>query len=117
MDAQQVGTRGEDCAARYLVDHGYDVLARNWRCRHGEIDMIVGAADLVVFVEVKTRTGYGFGGPWHAVPPSKQARIRRLAAAWLAERDGPWRPVRFDVVCVMLEPGLPPSVTHLQDAF
>ena len=117
MDAQRGGSRGEDCAARYLVDHGYDVLARNWRCRHGEIDMIVGAADAVVFVEVKTRTGYGFGGPWSAVPPSKQARIRRLAAAWLAERDGPWRPVRFDVVCVMLEPGLPPSITHLRDAF
>lgn len=117
MDAQRVGARGEDCAARYLVDQGYNVLARNWRCRYGEIDLIVGAADSVVFVEVKSRTGYGFGGPWYAVSSDKQARIRRLATAWLAERDGPRLPVRFDVVCVMLEPGLPPSVTHLPDAF
>lgn len=117
MDAQQVGSRGEDRAARYLVDLGYNVLARNWRCRHGEIDLIVGDGDVVAFVEVKTRTGYGFGGPWYAVPARKQGRIRRLAAAWLADRDGPWTPVRFDVVCVMLEPGLPASVTHIQDAF
>lgn len=117
MDRRERGIRGERYAADFLADRGYDLLARNWRCRYGEIDLIATDQETVVFVEVKTRGGYDFGGPWEAVTPAKQNRIRRLASIWLAERQGSWVPVRFDVVGVMLEAGIPPSITHLEGVF
>ncbi|MEY4174333.1 MAG: hypothetical protein RI900_1498 [Actinomycetota bacterium] len=83
------------------MGHGYRVLARNWRCPLGEIDLVLGAPSLVVFCEVKARAGDGFGGPAAAVDNAKQRRIRRVAAAWLAvNRPGPVQ-VRFDVVTLV----------------
>jgi putative endonuclease len=81
------------------------VLARNWRCREGELDLITRAGATLVFCEVKTRSGARFGEPAEAVSRTKQARIRRLAARWLQEhreRLGP-RPavLRFDVVAIL----------------
>jgi putative endonuclease len=77
------------------------VVARNWRCRDGEIDLILRAGRVIVFCEVKARTSDAFGSAVEAVVAPKQARIRRLAARWLAEWDGPRpRQIRFDVVGV-----------------
>ena len=87
--------------------HGYEVLARNWRCTAGEIDLILTAPGVVVFCEVKARASSEFGGPEGAVGWAKQRRLRRLAAAWLAEfRPAgmlPGQPceVRFDVAAVV----------------
>ena len=69
------------------------ILARNWRCRYGELDVIATdpSGRTLVFVEVKTRTGDGFGGLPEAVTAAKVKRIRRLAALWLAEQDDPGR--------------------------
>src|SRR3954464_14821429 len=78
-----LGRRGEDLAARYLTDLGYRILARNWRCRSGEIDLV--AADLepgrrtIVFCEVKTRSGLGFGDPLEAITWAKGRRLGRPA--------------------------------------
>jgi putative endonuclease len=81
------------------------VLDRNWRCSQGELDVIARRGPTVVFCEVKTRSGPGFGLPVEAVNPAKQARIRRLAARWLAEHRAGLgsRPVelRFDVVAIL----------------
>ena len=78
------------------------MVARNWRCRGGELDLVVRRGRTIVFCEVKTRTTDGFGVPAEAVGRTKQARIRRLAARWL-EEEGLVRPrqIRFDVVAIL----------------
>src|SRR6202035_5508011 len=87
-----LGTAGEDRAEAWYRAQGYDVLDRNWRGRDGELDLVLGLRRTVVFCEVKARSGTAFGVPAEAVSPTKQARIRRLAARWLRERpDGPAR--------------------------
>ena len=77
-------------------------MARNWRCRDGELDLIVRQGRIFVFCEVKARTTDAFGIPAEAVTRTKQARIRRLAARWL-EEDAPVRPreIRFDVAAIL----------------
>ena len=93
-----LGRAGEDRAARYFEDHGYTVLARNWRCREGEIDLVVARGDAVVVVEVKTRSGEGFGHPFEAIDARKRTRLWRLA--WLAaHRDAvQGRRLRIDAI-------------------
>jgi putative endonuclease len=95
------GTFGEDRVARWYEAQGYEILARNWRSRTGELDLVVGRGWLVVFCEVKARATEAFGSPLEAVTPAKQARLRRLAAEWLAAHGGGGREVRFDVASVL----------------
>jgi putative endonuclease len=93
---------GEDAAAVWYQAHHYEVVARNWRCREGEIDLIVRQGRMFVFCEVKARTTDAFGVPAEAVTKTKQARIRRLAARWLAEAAPVRaREIRFDVVSIL----------------
>ena len=97
-----LGARGEEIAAAWYEARGYEVVTRNWRCREGEIDLIVRSAGTYVFCEVKTRTTDAFGAPVEAVTRTKQMRVRRLAARWL-EEEAPVRPreIRFDVASVL----------------
>jgi putative endonuclease len=97
-----LGRAGESRAAQWYADAGYEVVARNWRCRDGEVDLIARKGRTYVFCEVKTRSSLAFGTPAEAVTRPKQVRIRRLAARWLAEEPSA-RPgiVRFDVVSVL----------------
>ena len=115
----ELGRWGEDLAAEQLAAGGLTVLARNWRCAQGELDLVGVEADgTVVFVEVKTRAGTGFGTPAEAVGWRKSGRIRRLACAWLADHRPPGTTgLRFDVVGIVRRPGAPPEVTHLRGAF
>ena len=89
----ELGALGEQLAVEHLTALGLQILARNWRCRYGELDVIAAdpAARTVIFVEVKTRTGDGFGGLAEAVTPAKVRRLRRLAALWLAAQDAAGR--------------------------
>ncbi|MFF0455551.1 YraN family protein [Nocardia africana] len=112
-----LGAHGEELAAQFLQGAGMRIVERNWRCRYGELDLIVREADTTAFVEVKTRSGLGFGTPAESVTFAKQQRIRRLALLWLAEQSGPWRRVRFDVVSVLLLPGRDPRIEHVRAAF
>ncbi len=116
----ELGASGEELAARWYTDAGYRVLARNWRCREGELDLVVGRGGLAVFCEVKTRRGLNFGLPAEAVTPAKQRRLRRLALRWLVERP-PGEPrfpdLRFDVACVVARPGVAPVVEIIEAAF
>ena len=90
-------------------------MARNWRCRYGELDVIAAeGADRLVFVEVKTRTGDCFGGVAEAVTPQKVRRIRRLAGLWLAGQDSSWSQIRIDVVGVRIGRRRTPEVTHVR---
>ena len=93
---------GEQAAADWYLERGYELVVRNWRCRDGEIDLIVRRGRQFVFCEVKARTTDAFGAPVEAVGRAKQVRLRRLAARWIQE-GAPVRPtgVRFDVVSVL----------------
>jgi putative endonuclease len=110
----ELGRRGEALAAGLLEAAGLRVVARNWRCRQGEIDLVAAGPGLLVFCEVKTRRGNGYGSPAAAVTSAKQARLRRLAAAYLAASPTPPCHVRFDVVAVTWPRGGEPLLDHLQ---
>ncbi|RSM59641.1 YraN family protein [Actinoplanes sp. ATCC 53533] len=116
-ERRAVGAYGERLAERHLVDQGLVVLARNWRCAEGEIDLILRDGDDVVFCEVKTRRGDRFGTPAEAIGPVKVRRLRRLAARWLAETRVRPREVRFDVVAVLPQPRGATVVEHVRAAF
>jgi putative endonuclease len=96
---------------------GFDEVARNWRCRLGEVDLVVARGGLLVFCEVKTRSGAAFGGGYEAVTMAKQQKLRRLAEAFLT--SGPARPesIRFDVASVGLAGAREPDVHLFVDAF
>lgn len=97
-----LGAQGEAIAAQWYEAHGYEVLARNWRRREGEIDLVLRQGSIYVFAEVKTRTTDAFGVPAEAVNRDKQARLHRLAARWLREDSpGPALDIRFDVVSIL----------------
>ena len=96
-----LGTKGEDLVAAWYLANGYQVLDRNWRCRDGELDLVVRLGRTVVFCEVKTRTSDAFGVPAEAVNRRKQQRIRALAARWLQESPSPAGEIRFDVAAVL----------------
>ncbi|MCZ2859871.1 YraN family protein [Blastococcus sp. VKM Ac-2987] len=112
-----LGARGERIAVAFLTDTGLRVLDRNWRCREGELDVVARDRDALVFCEVKTRRGTGYGHPVEAVTPAKQRRLRVLAQRWLAAHDEHAPEVRFDVVGVLVRPERPALVTHLRAAF
>lgn len=116
MTRIQLGAMGEALAVDHLTRMGLRILQRNWRCRYGELDIIArdDAASTVVFVEVKTRTGDGYGGLAHAVTPRKVRRLRRLAGLWLAGQHQRWAAIRIDVIGVRIGRRRTPEITHLQ---
>ena len=120
---RRLGAAGEDRAAAWYVAQGYEVLARNWRCREGEIDLICRTGTTVVVCEVKTRSHRDFGFGAEAVDWRKQARIRAVTAAWIDQECGPEsayrrpRSIRFDIAVVELRAGSRPHIELLQAAF
>lgn len=115
----ELGRRGEDMAAQYLTEQGLVILARNWRCSEGELDIVAtDGVDTVVFCEVKTRSGVGFGTPAEAVTAAKRRRIRRLAFLWMSTiRPRGWPTLRFDVVGIVMSDTAKPELTHFAGAF
>ena len=113
----ELGRRGEECAAQFLAGAGYRVIARNWRCGQGEVDLIVERDGEVVFVEVKTRSNKNFGHPFEAITAPKLARLRRLAAAWCDQTDARPRRIRIDAIAVIAESGAEPVIEHLEGVF
>jgi len=107
--------------AEWYARAGYEVLGRNWRCRDGEIDLVVvDPGGVLVFCEVKTRSSTAFGAPLDAVTAIKQKRLRRLAARWLSQvpsRGATMRPVRFDVAGVMEDHSGALLIEIVDDAF
>ncbi|MGH2707660.1 MAG: YraN family protein [Actinomycetota bacterium] len=110
--AREVQRLGEEAAARYLRRRGWTILARNWRVRVGELDLVVRKAATLVFVEVKTRTSSDFLEPQLGVDFSKQGRLRRVALAYLANEAPRFQDCRFDVISVVLNGGRPRITRH-----
>lgn len=95
------GRRGEEQAARWYEEQGYEVMARNWSCREGELDLVLRRNRTIVFCEVKARASADYGTPAEAVTHSKRTKVRRAAARYL--EDSPVRAarIRFDVAAVL----------------
>lgn len=109
-----VGRYGERVAVAHLEADGMRVLARNWRCPQGEIDVVALDGDCLVVCEVKTRRSPSCGSPAESVTRAKVARLRRLAAAWLAGQDAGYAEVRLDVLSVRCPPRGAAVVAHLR---
>ena len=106
------GRKGERIACRYLLKHGFDILARRYRSRSGELDIIAYEGELLVFLEVKTRSSADFGEPWEFVDWQKQQTLRRAAEDFIADNDLGQYAYRFDIVSV-----LGTEVTLFRNAF
>src|SRR5690554_955219 len=109
-----VGRYGEDLAVQHLEDRGWQIVERNWRGDAGEVDVVAMDGSTLVVVEVKTRSGTGFGHPAEAVTLTKLTRLRRLAGQWLTEHDARVAAVRIDVVAVLVPPAGEIEVEHLR---
>jgi putative endonuclease len=117
-----IGGAGEDAALSEYRRRGYGVLARNWRCRIGELDLVLSRGDTLVFCEVKTRRGGAFGAGYEAVTARKQAKLRAVAQAFLQANPTAHASIRFDVASVSVRAGAGglqdrSSVQLFQDAF
>jgi putative endonuclease len=110
------GRAGEEAAASLYERRGYRLLTRNWRCVAGELDLVLERNGTLVFCEVKTRSGPGYGGGWESVTWEKRRRIRRLAELFLLVTDERPSSVRFDVASVVIAAGSP-AVELFEDAF
>ncbi|HNW58459.1 MAG TPA: YraN family protein [bacterium] len=113
---QRVGRAGEDQAARYLEQQGCTILARNFRTRHGEIDLIARDHQVLLFVEIKTCSADSFGRPESWVTPLKQRRIAGAALTWIHQNHCENQDCRFDVIAIDLRQG-EGGLQHIRDAF
>ncbi|MFC7547650.1 YraN family protein [Plantactinospora sp. GCM10030261] len=114
---QAVGAYGERCAVRHLVEAGMRVVARNWRCDQGELDIVAWDGDVLAFCEVKSRRTETYGTPSEAIVSAKVRRLRRLATRWLQETGAHPREIRFDVLEVFVTGAGAARVEHTRSAF
>lgn len=111
----ELGKQGEEMAAKYLVDLGYEILERNFRYGRDEVDIIAGIEEYIVFVEVKTRANNFLGEPEEAVSNQKQNRIIKVANHYLIENDLD-NEGRFDIFGVIINQNQK-SIKHIKEAF
>lgn len=114
---QELGAAGEKAAAKYLHRRGYKILARNFSCPLGEIDLICYCDDCIVFVEVKTLSDDVAGDPEERITRGKQRRLGRAARWWIDARGRPECAYRFDAVSVVLPAEGSPRIRHIVEAF
>ncbi len=110
-----LGKEGEARAVSFLKEKGFRVLQRNYRTVFGEIDIIAQEGGVLVFIEVKTRSGDLFGYPFEAVDRRKQEKMRKVALCYMKKLRQEV-PARFDVLSIHMEDG-PGSIQHFRDAF
>ncbi|RPI60957.1 MAG: YraN family protein [Planctomycetaceae bacterium] len=120
-----LGPVGEKLACKFLRKAGMKILATNYRCPSGEIDIIAldkstrkaGGCETIVFVEVKTRNNDAYTDPQSAVDSDKRRRIRKAATYYLSTRDTSGFAVRYDIIAIVAKPGQEPKITHIPAAF
>jgi putative endonuclease len=116
MELGGLGGAGERAAGAAYLRRGYRVLARNWRCRLGELDLVLERRGVLVFCEVKSRRGGPFGGGYEAVGWRKRAKLRTVAEAFLQETGIQPHAIRFDVASIAVAGGRS-DVEVFEDAF
>jgi len=115
-DHHEVGKDGEARAANFLKEKGYDILETNWRYRRAEVDIIARDEDVLVFIEVKTRSSAKWGAPELSVNARKQQLLADAASAYMEETNHGWA-IRFDILSVIIINEAYEEIKHFQDAF
>jgi putative endonuclease len=116
-ERQALGAAGEELAALFLQRQNYRIMARNFRCKGGEVDIIARDGRTLVFVEVKSRRSLAYGVPQLAVTPFKQRQISKAALTWLAKHNLHDAPARFDVIAVLFGAAGSSQIEHIPNAF
>ena len=115
MSTIEVGAQGESLACAYLEQHSYEIVERNWRCALGEIDIIAIDPDgVLVFCEVKCRSGEGFGSPLEAITYAKVRKLRQLVGHYLATHPSHPQQIRLDALGIVARRGYAPVFTHIE---
>ncbi|PID58525.1 YraN family protein [candidate division KSB3 bacterium] len=114
----KIGKKGEQLAYEYILRQGYTVLERNFRCKLGEIDLIAGDRNMVVFLEVRTKSSTACGPAYNSVTPRKQQHVKRTALFYIAQRNLVNTQFRFDVIGITLNlSNGTHTLDHIQNAF
>jgi putative endonuclease len=114
---RDIGKEGENIAAKYLTEKGFEIIARNYHYSHGEIDIIANDKQQLVFVEVKTRLNLEYGEPEYAINLKKIKQIKKMAELYLFDKEIDEADCRFDVVAIVLGDSSNPAITHYENAF
>ncbi|MCQ4087172.1 YraN family protein [Saccharibacillus sp. JS10] len=118
FNRKEKGRAAEEAAANYVEQQGWTILERNWSCRSGELDLIAENGETIVIVEVRSRSGLGYGSPAESVDRRKIQKVRQTAEIYLQRVGKIDRRIRFDVIAVMLGRQLNVvSLEHIEDAF
>jgi putative endonuclease len=117
VEKRDLGQHGERTAERFLSAHGCIIVARNYRCAWGEVDLIVRDCETLVFVEVRTHTGPVFGDPLESVTRRKQHQIVKAATHYVMQHHIDNQPMRFDVIGIRWQDDGTPQVSHVKGAF
>jgi putative endonuclease len=117
VDNKKIGALGERRAVEFLKRNNYNILAVNYRCRQGEIDIIAKQGNTLIFIEVKTRSSLKFGMGIEAVNYSKQQKIKKVAMNFLNEKKAAFTDLRFDVIDIMIKDRDTAEITHIKNAF
>ena len=117
MSKRNTGKRGEDLACDLLVKKGYQLVQRNYTYGKGEIDIIAKDGEILVFVEVKSRYNLEYGPPELGITKNKQRQVRRIAEAYLHEKEIIDTDCRVDVVAILFRGKEPPKINHIINAF
>ena len=115
---RDIGKEGEDIAAKYLTEKGFEIVERNfYYSNHGEIDIVANHNNQLVFIEVKSRLNLEYGEPEYAITRKKIKQIKKVAELYLFDKEIEEVDCRFDVVAVLLEDKSNPKITHYENAF
>lgn len=116
-NTRKAGDYGEDLACEFLTNLGYKIIERNFFFGHGEIDIIAKDGDVLVFTEVKLRKNLEFGMPEYAMTKSKQSQVKKIAGAYLYQKEIRDQLCRFDFVGILHFKGAEPQINHIKNAF
>ena len=117
QNKRKTGSKGEDIACEFLKNLNYEIIERNYQFGHGEIDIIAKDNDTLVFVEVKFRKSLEYGPPESAITKSKQKQIKKVAEAYIYEKEIKDTFCRIDVVTILQFRGGKPEINHYINAF
>jgi putative endonuclease len=117
FEPKEIGKKGESIAAGYLSENGYEIIEKNYKYGKGEIDIIAGRDDVLVFVEVKTRQNLEFGPPELAVNLQKQRQIKKIAKAYLYKNQISNLDCRIDLIAIVYKDSNDYTLNHIQNAF
>ena len=117
MLKQDVGLFGEELAVQFLKENGCKILDRNYRTRWGEIDVVARYENIIIFVEVKTRSTVDFARPWEAVGYRKRKHLKTAARIYIQEHPNFGCEFRFDVLSITLKESCEPDIEWIQQAF